>query len=102
MLPARASADVNGQLAALCRQAGDEAGPIFVLQQLETVLQEAATLVGQVPLGRITALETGDPAALAALATVHPAVMRAFLEQVRDTLGIDVHQALNPYRPTQP
>ncbi|MFN9618391.1 MAG: flotillin family protein [Synechococcaceae cyanobacterium] len=99
---ARASAAVNDQLAALWRQAGDEAGSIFVLPQLETVLREAATLAGQVQLGRITALETGDPAALAALATVHPAVMRAFLEQVRDTLGIDVLQALNPHRPTQP
>jgi hypothetical protein len=29
-------------------------------------------------------------------------VMRSFLEQVRDTLGIDVLQALNPHRSPQP
>jgi hypothetical protein len=28
--------------------------------------------------------------------------MRTFLEQVRDTLGIDVLQALNPQRTPQP
>jgi len=73
-----------------------------VLQQLEMVLGEAAALAGQVQLGRITALESGDPTALADLARLHPAVMRSFLEQVRDTLGIDVLQALNPHRSPQP
>jgi hypothetical protein len=29
-------------------------------------------------------------------------VMRSFLEQVHDTLGIDVLQALNPHRLPQP
>jgi flotillin len=99
---ARASAAINDQLAALWRQAGDQASAIFVLQQLETVLGEAAALAGQVQLGRITALESGNPAALADLARLHPAVMRSFLEQVRDTLGIDVLQALNPHRSPQP
>jgi flotillin len=99
---ARASAAVHDQLAALWREAGDQAGSIFVLQQLETVLQEAATLAGQLQLGRITALETGNPADLANLAALHPAVMRTFLDQVRDTLGIDVLQALNPHRTPRP
>jgi flotillin len=99
---ARASAAINDQLAALWREAGDQAGSIFVLQQLEMVLQEAAGLAGQLQLGRITALETGNPAELANLAALHPAVMRTFLEQVRDTLGIDVLQALNPQRTPQP
>ncbi|MFO0017176.1 MAG: flotillin family protein [Synechococcaceae cyanobacterium] len=99
---ARASAAVNDQLAALWREAGDQAGSIFVLQQLETVLREAASLAGQLQLGRITALETGNPADLANLASLHPAVMRTFLDQVRDTLGIDVLQALNPHRTPQP
>jgi flotillin len=99
---ARASAAINDQLAAIWREAGDQAGSIFVLQQLEMVLQEAAGLAGQLQLGRITALETGNPAELANLAALHPAVMRTFLEQVRDTLGIDVLQALNPQRTPQP
>jgi flotillin len=102
LVDARASAAINDQLAALWREAGDQAGSIFVLQQLEMVLQEAAGLAGQMQLGRITALETGNPAELANLASLHPAVMRTFLEQVRDTLGIDVLQALNPQRTPQP
>jgi hypothetical protein len=36
------------------------------------------------------------------LAAIHPAVMRGFLEQVRDTLGIDVLQALQSPRTLQP
>ncbi len=99
---ALASAAINDQLAALWQQAGDQAGSIFLLQQLETVLGEAAAMAGQLQLGRITALETGNPIALANLAGLHPAVMRIFLEQVRDILGIDVLQALNPHRASRP
>jgi flotillin len=99
---ALASAAINDQLAALWRAAGDQAGSIFLLQQLETVLGEAAALAGQLQLGRITALETGNPVALANLAGLHPAVMRNFFDQVRDIVGIDVLQALNPHRPSRP
>jgi flotillin len=99
---ARASAAVNDQLVALWHQAGDQAPAIFVLQQIETVLAEAVAVAGQLQLGRISVLETGNPADLADLAALHPTVVRAFLEQVRDTLGIDVLQALNPHRPCQP
>ena len=52
----------------------------------------------QLRLDHIQAVETGDPTDLAALAAIHPAVMRGFLEQVRDTLGIDVLQALQSPR----
>ena len=95
---ARASAAVNDLLAAVWREAGDQASSLFVLQQIETVLAEAVAVSSQLRLNHIQAVETGDPADLAALAAIHPAVMRGFLEQVRDTLGIDVLQALQSPR----
>lgn len=99
---ARASAAVNDQLAAVWREAGDQAASLFVLQQIETVLAEAVAVSSQLRLDHIQAVETGDPADLAALAAIHPAVMRGFLEQVRDTLGIDVLQALQSPRTLKP
>jgi flotillin len=99
---ALASAGVNDLLAAIWQQAGDDAASVFLLQQLEMVLQEAVAMAGQLRLGRITALETGDPAALAQLANVHPALVRGFLDQVRDILGIDLLQTLNPNLSSKP
>jgi hypothetical protein len=71
-----------------------EAAEIFLLQQVETILAEAAQLAGQLRLGEIEVLESGSPASLAELVTLYPAVMRGFLESVRDILGIDVLSAL--------
>jgi flotillin len=98
---ARASASVNDQLAELWRHAGDQAAAIFLLQQIEMVLEEAVAMAGQLRLGPIAVLETGDPAAIARLAALHPTVLRTFLEQVRDTLGIDVLGALQSHSPTR-
>jgi len=81
--------------------AGTEANAIFLMQQVETILAEAAQLAGQLELGHIDVLESGSPASLAELVTLYPAVMRGFLDSVRDLLGIDVLSALT-LPPSQP
>ena len=91
---AKASASVNDRLAAVWHSAGEEAAAIFLLQQVETILSEAAQLAGQLQLGEIDVLESGSPASLVELVTLYPAVMRGFLISVRDILGIDVLAAL--------
>jgi flotillin len=90
----KAAASVNDRLAAVWHSAGEEAATIFLLQQVETIVAEAAQLASQLQLGRIEVLESGSPASLAELVTLYPAVMRGFLESVRDILGIDVLGAL--------
>jgi flotillin len=95
----KAAASVNDQLAAVWHSAGEEAAAIFLLQQVETILAEAAQLAGQLRLGEIDVLESGSPASLAQLVTLYPAVMRGFLDSVRDILGIDVLSTLSPSNP---
>ena len=90
----KAAASVNDRLAAVWHSAGEEAATIFLLQQVETIVAEAAQLAGQLQLGHIDVLESGSPASLAELVTLYPAVMRGFLDSVRDILGIDVLSAL--------
>jgi flotillin len=96
-----AAASVNDRLSAVWHSAGEEAAAIVLLQQVETIVAEAAQLAGQLELGHIDVLESGSPASLAELVTLYPAVMRGFLNSVRDILGIDVLSALTvpPSRP---
>ncbi len=93
---AKAAALVNEMLTRVWREAGPAAGQIFLLQQVEMVLREATRLPEQLELKRIDVVDSGDGQALARLVNVYPAVVRQFLEQVRQTLGIDVIGTLNP------
>ena len=90
----KAAASVNDKLAAVWHSAGEEAATIFLLQQVETTLAQAAQLAAQLHVGRIDVLESGSPASLAELVTLYPTVVRGFLESARDILGIDVLGAL--------
>jgi flotillin len=90
----KAAASVNDKLAAVWHSAGEEAATIFLLQQVETTIAQAAQLTAQLHVGRIDVLESGNPASLAELVNLYPAVMRGFLESARDILGIDVLGAL--------
>jgi len=92
----RAQAIVNDQLTSVWREAGEDAAAIFLLQQVEMVLAEAAKLPAQLKLGQIAVLDSGDGQSLAQLVNVYPAIVRQFLDSVRDTLGIEVLGALRP------
>ncbi len=99
---AKASALVNDRLAEIWKDAGEDAATIFLLQQLETILGEVALLPEQLKLGRISVLEFGNAESLAELVALYPAVMRTFLDAVRDIFGIDVIGTLNPPAPSFP
>ena len=99
----RAQAIVNDQLTSVWREAGEDAAAIFLLQQVEMVLAEAAKLPAQLKLGQISVLDSGDGQSLAQLVNVYPAIVRQFLDSVRDTLGIEVLAPLRPApRPVNP
>lgn len=95
----KAAAAVNDRLAAVWHSAGEDAAAIFLLQQVEAILAEAAGLAEQLQLGHIAVLENGSPASLAELVNLYPAVMRSFLESARDLLGIDVLASLGGTTP---
>jgi flotillin len=87
---AKAAAQVNDMLAEIWRDAGQNAAEIFLLQQIEMVLQQAAEIPNRVHLQRINVIDNGDGKAIASLANVYPEMVRQFLERVDQTLGLDV------------
>lgn len=92
---AAAAALVNEMLAKVWQSTGKDAKELFLIQQLETVLQEAVAIPERLKLDKVNVIDNGDGKALASLVNVHPEIVAQFLNSVNDTLGIDVIGTLN-------
>lgn len=92
---AKAAALVNDMLSKVWRETGVDAAEVFLIQQIEMVLQEAAKIPSRLHLEQVNVIDNGDGKALASLINVYPEVVRQFLDRVDQTLGIDVAATLN-------
>ncbi|MDX2228666.1 MAG: SPFH domain-containing protein [Leptolyngbyaceae cyanobacterium bins.349] len=92
---AKAAALVNDMLTKVWRETGVDAAEVFLIQQIEMVLQEAAKIPSRLHLDQIHVIDNGDGKSLANLINVYPEVVRQFLDRVDQTLGIDVAATLN-------
>ena len=86
----KASALVNDLLTKVWEDAGSTAELVFLLQQIEMVLTQAARLPSQIQLKRVTALDGNDSKSLASLVALNHVVVRQFFEHVKEILGIDL------------
>jgi len=96
---AKAAALVNDMLTRVWQQTGVDAAEVFLIQQIEMVLQEAAKIPNRMHLEQVHVIDNGDGKALANLINVYPEVVRQFLDRVDQTLGIDVAATLNRSKP---
>ena len=87
---AKAAALVNEMLAEVWQETGVDATEIFLLQQVDMILKEAASIPERIKLKNINVIDNGDGKSIASLANVYPEIVKQFLEQVEQTLGIDV------------
>ena len=93
---AKAAATVNELFMELWAELGDQAAELFTLQQLENLLEQAAKVPGQLHLSKVNAIDSGDGKTLAGLINVYPQIVRQFLNQIEETLGINL--MINPTR----
>jgi flotillin len=87
---AKATADVGDRLTQLWQSAGSDAAQVFLLQQLDTILAEAAQIPSRIHLGHIKLIDKGDGRALSGLSDAYPAMVQQFLQRVEQTLGISL------------
>jgi flotillin len=71
-------------------EAGPDAKEIFLIQQLEGVLQTVVTRVNDIGINHVTLIDDGDGQALARHVAGFPAVVRQVLDEMKTTTGIDV------------
>ena len=91
----KASALVNDLLTTVWEEAGSTAELVFLLQQIEMVLDKATQLPSRIQLKRITTLDGNDASSLASLVELNHRVVRQFFEQVHQILGIDLLSTLS-------
>ncbi|NJN23644.1 MAG: flotillin family protein [Acaryochloridaceae cyanobacterium RL_2_7] len=90
---AKASAQVNEMLNQVWTSTGTNASEVFLIQQLEMILKEAASIPNRVKIGRVNVIDNGNGQAIAGLVNAYPEIVRQFLERVDATLGIKVLQS---------
>jgi len=84
----KASAQVNEMLAQIWQETGVDASELFLVQQMEMILKQAANVPHRLHLGDVTVIDNGDGKALASLSNAYPEMIRQFLQQSEETLGI--------------
>ena len=92
---AKAAALVNDMFSQVWADTGADATQVFLIQQIDMILREAAEIPHRLHLQNVNVIDTGDGKSLASLINVYPEVVRQFLERVDQTLGIDVTGTLN-------
>lgn len=92
---AQAAAQVNDLFAEVWQEAGAAASEVFLAQQIEMVLQQAAQIPNRVHLQQVNVIDNGDGKSLSSFVNAYPETLRRFLDQVDQTLGIKVIGHLN-------
>ncbi len=87
---AKAAALVNEMLAEVWQKTECDVSELFLIQQLETILNEAVEIPKRLYLDKINVVDSGDGKSLAGLVKVYPAILNQYLESINQTLGIDV------------
>lgn len=87
---AKASAQVNQMLSQVWTEIGAEASEIFLIQQLENILEEAVQIPNRLNFKQANVVDSGDGKSVSTLVKVYPEIVSQFLNSVKQTLGIDV------------
>jgi flotillin len=85
---AKASAQASELLVRVWQDTGVDASELFLVQQLEMVLQEAGRIPGRLHLGQVNVIDNGDGKAIASLLNAYPEMVKQFLHQSESILGI--------------
>ncbi|MGB0640317.1 MAG: flotillin family protein [Myxococcota bacterium] len=86
----RAMAAVLQMMTDSWHKAGDDAKDIFLIQQLETVLQTVVARVNSMQIDEVNLLDGGEGSALPRHVASFPAVVREVLEELHGSTGVDV------------
>jgi flotillin len=87
------------EVAAAWKASGGRAMDMFVLQHLDQIFGEVANAAKRVKVGEVNLIDGGDGKTIPAYAAAYPATMSALLEQVRQTLGIDIAKVITGAAP---
>ena len=86
----RAMAEVLQLMTQTWARAGSDAKDIFLIQQIEQVLQTVVSRVNRLELGEVTVLDSGDGQAVSRYVASFPATVRQVLAELHTSTGVDI------------
>ncbi len=86
----KAKAEVLKMMTGAWLNAGEDAKDIFLIQQLEEVLETVVKRVTGTKVGEVVLLDNGDGSALPTYISSYPAAIRNVLDELHASTGVDV------------
>ncbi|MED5374127.1 MAG: SPFH domain-containing protein [Myxococcota bacterium] len=86
----RAMAAVLALMTEAWKKAGDDAKDIFLIQNLEKVLETVVARVNAIEIQEVTLLDNGDGTALPSHVAAYPAMVASILKELEASTGVDV------------
>ncbi len=90
----RAMAEVLRTMADVWKEAGDAAADVFILQQMETIMEQVAEAVKQVNVREVALIDSGNGQSLPNYVSSFPKIVSSIFAEIRDTAGLDIGGAL--------
>ncbi len=98
----RAQADALASLYKAWGAAGDRATELFLIQQIDALLQQVADVTEGLSIDHVNLIDGGDGRTLARYVSSFPAVVTELLDRIKETVGIDVASILTSGREAAP
>lgn len=90
----KAMGEVMDLMAELWREGGDDAMDVFIIQRLESVLDQIAEKTNEVKVDEAALIDGGDGESLPNYVSAYPKIMGNIFEELQSTMGVDVSGAL--------
>lgn len=91
----QASSQALDMMTQAWKDAGKDALAIYLMEDVEKILETAAKGVAKVKVNEVNMIDSGDGRTLSAYVAAYPAMLAAVLESVTTATGIDIQQALS-------
>lgn len=82
------------------KEAGENAEDIMLLEQLDDLLEQVASRIGEIEISNINLVDGGDGETLAKLAAAYPLMVGSVFDSVAETTGVSLRDVLK--RPSKP
>ncbi len=90
----RAQAEALALIAAAWKESGGKAMDMYVLQNLDEIFSQVAKAATSLRAREVNLIDSGDGSTMSAYLAAYPATVGALLEQVSNTIGVDIGAVL--------
>lgn len=85
-------------LAGAWSEAGPHAQDVYLIQQVEGLMETIVSKLGRLPVGEVNIIDPGDGSALPNYVAGFPSAVTSVLEALKQSTGVDVADILSPDR----